>query len=146
MSEPMKLSGWMLASMSFDGANVIVSRPPHGSTRIPLELVEGFVFANAAIGQKGLRVVVAGGSLHQSTSRMGTTDDPYILPLSPGRKARERAQVFADHVMAAKRVSAGVPAPESTGPGRLRQLAELRDDGIITESDFEAAKVRLLGL
>jgi hypothetical protein len=37
------------------------------------------------------------------------------------------------------------PAPEEDPVARLRELASLRDDGILTEEEFTAEKRRLLG-
>lgn len=101
--ERVKLKGWMFSSMDFDGETLRVKRPPTGRTELPLAMVEGFHFANAAVGQPGLRVVVRGGSIHQTTPGVvRVSDDPYLLPLTPGRKKRQEAQDFADLVMAAR--------------------------------------------
>lgn len=40
--------------------------------------------------------------------------------------------------------SAPVPAPASTVTDELRKLAQLRDDGILSEAEFQAQKTKLL--
>lgn len=100
--ERIKLKGWAFSSMDFDGERLRITRPPTGKTEVPVSMVEGFVFTNAAVGQPGLRVVVRGGSLHQSTAPYArVSDDPYLLPLTPGRKKRRQADEFIAQVMAA---------------------------------------------
>jgi hypothetical protein len=43
-------------------------------------------------------------------------------------------------------VSATTPPAAASPADQLRELASLRDDGIITEEEFEAKKKQLLGL
>ena len=37
------------------------------------------------------------------------------------------------------------PAPQADVVGQLRELAQLRDDGILTEEEFAAQKAKILG-
>ncbi|MCZ7536279.1 MAG: SHOCT domain-containing protein [Acidimicrobiia bacterium] len=78
-----------------------------------------------------------------------------------GRVARRQAEKFAgrDQAIAANRgagYAQGVqhayaePVPTSAPPAddpiaRLRELAELRDQGILTEEEFAAQKAKILG-
>jgi len=39
-----------------------------------------------------------------------------------------------------------VPAPADDTLGRLRELAQLHDTGVLTDDEFAAAKAKLLGL
>ncbi|WP_311208749.1 MULTISPECIES: SHOCT domain-containing protein [unclassified Aeromicrobium] len=145
---PLKVSGWMGSAMWVEGDRLVIRRPPAGKTEVPLRMVEGFVSANAAIGQRGYRAVVAGGSFHQSTPgpSLSVSSDPYLLPLKPGRKHLREAEAFGAAVMALKAEQA--PAePGATAPGgadRLRDLAALRDEGIVSDEEFEEAKRRFL--
>lgn len=153
-----KVKGWMGAAMWVEGDSLVIRRPPSGRTEVPLHMVEGFAFTNAAIGQKGYRVIVKGGSLQQSrvTSAVRVSDDPYLMPLKPGSKNKAECEKFGRRVLAerdratttvqqqgpAERVPAG--AGEAVGADRLRELAALRDEGVITGEDFDEAKRRFL--
>ena len=64
----------------------------------------------------------------------------------------QAAQVAAAQAAQAATVQAAAPAPVAAPPaedalvGQLRQLAELRDAGILTEEEFSAKKAKLLGI
>jgi hypothetical protein len=67
-----------------------------------------------------------------------------------GRVAHSQAQKQQAAAAAAAPApeAAPAPAPEPAGDdmvAQLRELAQLRDDGILTEDEFAAQKARLLG-
>lgn len=147
----LQVSGWMGAAMWVENGRLVIRRPPSGKTEVPLSLVEAFVFTNASIGQKGYGAVVRGGSLHQERAGARNpamlSDDPYLLPLKPGRKNRAECEVFGEKVLAMRDAATqdGLSDAASSPIGELKQLAALRDEGVLTEEEFAIAKARVLG-
>ena len=70
-------------------------------------------------------------------------------------QAQQQQEAMAQQ-MAAQQAAAAPPPPPAPAPaaggisdevvGQLKQLAELRDAGILTEEEFSAKKAKLLGL
>jgi Short C-terminal domain len=75
---------------------------------------------------------------------------PNCIPISKGKvKAWEPQLERLRRLIAEARapMQAAAPAPASNGPSvaeRLKQLAELRDAGIVSPEEFEAKKAQLL--
>jgi len=64
------------------------------------------------------------------------------------RWARQEEQQYAQQQAAAAPAPAPAPAPASGGEStieQLKQLAELKDQGILTDQEFAAQKAKLLG-
>jgi hypothetical protein len=87
----------------------------------------------------------------------GKNEDPYkVSNCLPGSKSlfcqgegAARIERLRDRVRKAKRAPAGA-APQATAPvvdhaERIRQLAQLRDEGILTAAEFDEAKQKILG-
>jgi hypothetical protein len=73
----------------------------------------------------------------------------YRLGMADWHQANALGLMFLDRL---KSVLPGIPEPAPALTGRpstvdqLKHLAELREDGVLTEDEFEAEKQRLLGL
>jgi hypothetical protein len=78
---------------------------------------------------------------------LAASGDRSRISLIPKVEIEHFAQMVR-HQMAATR-NVGAPGTSSSGQsvaGEIRQLAALRDDGLITEDEFQAKKRQLLGL
>ena len=82
-------------------------------------------------------VRVGGGITDQWTLEMGSKDDAVAL-IAAIENARGRALGPRPGEKAAQ------PVPTSDIPGDIRNLASLRDDGLITEAEFQSKKAELL--
>lgn len=67
------------------------------------------------------------------------------------RFADRDAQIYADRQDAYQQQAAPEPAPEPAAPpaadpiAQLKELAQLRDSGVLTEEEFVAQKAKILG-
>jgi hypothetical protein len=69
---------------------------------------------------------------------------PYALPRSRSQQAQYNRQL-QDRFTSTRRVAPAVPATGARDAvADLRRLVELRDGGVLTDSEFEAAKARVL--
>jgi hypothetical protein len=85
----------------------------------------------------------------QGRTAAQSTDDQqqHDLETIKAQLAMLQAQQAQAAIAAQQPVQAGQPAPAggSDLPAQLQRLSEMRDSGILTESEFAAAKAKMLG-
>lgn len=144
-------------SVHFDGDFVTIKRSMmstlRGETRIPVAMISAVRFSPGKLTGGGMiEFVVAGGK--ETVQRKGRIvpdgrDNPNAILLSKGNTAEMSALRDAVEAAIAVRHSAAptptVPNQAATSiPEQIKQLADLRDSGILTEDEFQAAKADLL--
>jgi hypothetical protein len=142
-------------TVSFDGASVTIDRIGFlarttigkGSKRIPISQLTAVQFKPAGAMTNGfIQFTLSGGierrSKFGSQTRDAVEDENSVI-------FTRRQQPGFEALRAA--VEAAMVAPTRNGTGQpdavdqLRRLAELRDAGVISASEFDTAKGRLLG-
>jgi len=78
-------------------------------------------------------------------SQLGMAPQHVVIPGTPSAQPASGTVPSPSAPAALPAAAMPAPAPPTTAD-RLAQLARLRDDGILTEDEFAAAKRRLLGL
>ncbi len=68
---------------------------------------------------------------------------PFALPRSRTDQAAYNRRLQADFA-STRRVTPPVPAAEPDLIGQLKELAELRETGVLTDAEFDSAKAALL--
>jgi hypothetical protein len=139
-----------------------------GATRIHVSDVTGVDFkpAKSWVGQgqgflgfliPGMtqRVTHSGGAGGRlSTSQIRQHDSNYVTFFPDHQAAFERVRDAVERARIAARHPAPVaaptpPSPQATSPSsvadELKKLAQLKDDGILTQEEFDAQKAKLLG-
>jgi len=86
----------------------------------------------------GTATAVAGGVRNRQAGKAEQAQDA---------QADEQQQAMAQQAAAQQAMAAPAPAPasESDMISQLKQLAELKDQGILTDEEFAAQKAKILG-
>lgn len=140
-------------SVEFDGQSVIITREGlrakamfgSGEKRIPVRSITAVQFKPAgALTQGFIQFTISGGSegmkLRGGRTQEAFTDENSVVFV---RKAMPDFERLRDEVNAAI-ASGGQPAPDLAD--QLAKLAALRDQGVLTEAEFDAKKADFLGM
>lgn len=97
---------------------------------IPVRMIQGVTTHKAGFSYTTVKVATAGDVTEFRVTKSQAQDvKALLLQLMAGPSPAQPSQ----------------PAPAASVAGELRQLAELRDSGVLTEAEFTAQKTRLLG-
>jgi hypothetical protein len=69
--------------------------------------------------------------------------------VSGGMRRRQQQQAMQQQQAVQQEQAAAAPAPEADEPSyidELQELAKLRDQGVLTDEEFEAKKKQILGI
>jgi hypothetical protein len=91
-----------------------------------------------------LRAAVVGGGAYMAGKHMANAqaDQEYQ------DASQEQRLAYLEQQQAQQAQQAPVPAPRAAGPSmadQLNQLADLRNQGVLSDDEFAAAKAKLLG-
>jgi hypothetical protein len=155
----------MGGQITFDGHAVTIMRTGiaramsgGGSTVVPIEQIAGVDFKPTGANHGYLTVIVA-GTMARRQNPMKRSDDPLTVDFmrhgNDFRRVRDAIETaLRDGAFQAQPAAIGQPPSTSQGvePQRpltadqLRSLAQLREQGHLSEEEFAAAKARLLGM
>ena len=141
-------------TIEFDGQAVVIRRDSlrargifgKGEKRIPISSITAVQFKQAGFSQGFIQLTIAGGS-EGTAGRRGRVQEAFT---------DENSVVFlkkasADFELVRDAINAAIAAPSAPAqaapdlPAQLQQLAVLRDQGILTEDEFQAKKADILG-
>lgn len=142
-------------SVMFDGQYVTIKHTwtapgGRGESRYPISAVTGAEYKPGVITT--IFTLVVSGGIQRNDGKNNRKGDP--LSVQGGAKSREGFQAMRDRILQAvaerdqQRFAPPVvqQAPASAGLGdQLAKLGELRQQGLLTDAEFVAAKARLLG-
>ncbi|WIB42678.1 DUF4429 domain-containing protein [Curtobacterium sp. MCLR17_058] len=140
--------------ISFDGDYITIQPKGIASTlagkkavRIPLRSVNYIQFESAGRIAEGFFCVNVGQQDHRGTltqpAMLEARHDPNALLF--GRSAEKEFAALRDEVESAiARPTAAASGKIASGPEQISQLAELRDQGILSVAEFEAKKKEIL--
>jgi len=148
-----KLIGWLTSNFAVTSERVIHRQGwiAKRSMEIPLEAINDVRF------EQGIwdRIVGAGTLLISSASEFGTNSFAHIRhPEEVQKTIYEQGEANKRRMyqgLAPGQTPAPAPAPQRNAGGapstttQLERLAKLRDDGVLTEDEFEAQKAKILG-
>jgi hypothetical protein len=142
-------------TVTFDGATVLIERigflarasVGKGSKRIPIRQITAVQFKSAGPLVNGfIQFTLGGGNEQRSRFGRQTTDAVHdensVLFWTRQQAAFTQLREAVEAAIAAPLYNGAAP-PDAVD--QLRRLAELRDAGVVSEHEFEAAKARLLG-
>jgi len=140
------------AIVTFDGQTVAITRkgfaatmigPGTGEKRIPVHAITAIQFKTSGISYY-IQFSFSGESAQSSRSRDDRRKDENTVEFHAGQ--RPAFEALRDAIEAARTVPTP-PTPMVVAPSvaeRIQQLAGLRDQGLISEAEFEAKRVELL--
>lgn len=103
----------------------------------PYENISSFEQANSMMGSK-VNFFASGNRVEVKWIQAGQLDElQRIVRSRMGKRPTEPASASAGEQS---------PAPEQSAADKIRELARLRDDGILSDDEFTQAKAKLLGL
>lgn len=154
MSEPIHAKG-VNGQISFDGATVVITREgflarsTHGRSEksLPVKSIGAVQIKPASALVNGhIQFSVSGESSKKSIgfgkSQDAAKDENAVIFT---KKQAPAFEALRDAVRAAQ-AGGGVPAPAAPDvASQIQQLGQLRDQGLLTDEEFDAKKAELLG-
>lgn len=116
-----------------------------GDKRIPYESITSVQFKEPGLTTGYIQFGVAGGKESRAGVGAAVKDENTVLFVKKALpQFRELRDIVERRSVSARRgESRGAPAPSSVA-GELKALADLRDSGVLTESEFADQKAKLL--
>jgi hypothetical protein len=115
-----------------------------GDRRIPIGNVAAVQFKAPGLTSGYIRFSVAGSVDHSPGILKGQHDENQVQFLRKHQPEFEAVRDRVEATIAGSATSSAAPAMDIAD--QLRKLAELRDEGILSEEEFQGKKTQLLGL
>jgi len=122
-----------------------------GEKRIPIDSITAVQFKKPGLSRGYIQFSLAGGIESTRGILAATKDENSVLFSSSHSDEFEAIRRYIESYIGARQAMtrrthppAEVPAPALDIVGQLRQLAALREEGILTEEEFTVQKARLL--
>lgn len=142
----------------FDGQCVTITRKGFiarssvgkGEKRLPISQIAAVQWKPAGWGWNGfIQFTVPGGNEQQSAfgsqTMRAAKDENSVMFTKKQMPEFERLRAAIDEAIVRQHAPHAAGSSESSVADELAKLAALRDQGIITDADFEAGKAKVLG-
>jgi Domain of unknown function (DUF4429)/Short C-terminal domain len=144
--------------VSFDGQCVTITRKGllarssigKGEKRLPINQIAAIQWKPAGWAWNGfIQFTVPGGNEQQSAfgnrTMRATKDENSVMFTKKQMPEFERLRAAIDEAIARQHVRQAAGSSGGSIADELAKLAALREQGVITDADFEAGKAKLLG-
>lgn len=144
--------------VSFDGQSVTIIRKGFlarssigkGEKRLPISQIAAVQWKPAGWGWNGfIQFTVPGGNEQQSAfgnqTMRATKDENSVMFTKKQMPEFERLRAAIDEAIARQHAPQAAGSSGGSIADELAKLAALREQGVITDADFEAGKAKVLG-
>lgn len=141
-----RLQDWI--TISRKGAMAKVSHGMKGEKRIPIASVTAVQFKKPGLANGYIQFSIGGGSESKGGVLDATKDENTVMFTSKHHDEFRAVRDEVERIISQRQPGGGAPtvvnaAAPSVG-SQLKELAELRDAGVLSEEEFQAQKAKLL--